>query len=222
MDIEFDNTYVELPDRFYAHQKPVPVEEPKIVRANVDLADQLEIDPGKLDSPAGARFATGNEVPEGAEPIALAYAGHQFGNFVPQLGDGRAVLLGEVVDTNGQRFDIQLKGSGRTPFSRRGDGRAPLGPVLREYIVSEAMDALGIPTTRALAAATTGQQVRRQDGPSRGASSSGSPPATSGSEPSSISQRGRTSRPSSDSFRTPSTATTRTSTRTLRSHFWTP
>lgn len=168
MTIEFDNTYVELPDRFYAHQKPVPVDDPELIRFNKELAERLGIDVEWLDSEAGARFATGNQVPEGADPIALAYAGHQFGNFVPQLGDGRAVLLGEVVDTDGQRFDIQLKGSGQTRFSRRGDGRAPLGPVLREYLISEAMHALNIPTTRALAAASTGEQVRRQNGPEPG------------------------------------------------------
>ncbi len=104
----------------------------------------------------------GNAVPEGAEPLAMAYAGHQFGGFVPQLGDGRAILLGEILDPQGERFDIQLKGSGRTPFSRGGDGRAWLGPVLREYIVSEAMHALGIPTTRALAAVATGEPVHRE------------------------------------------------------------
>ena len=119
--------------------------------------------PHALASPEGVAVLAGNRVPEGAEPIALAYAGHQFGHFVPQLGDGRAILLGEVVDRDGARRDIQLKGSGRTPFSRGGDGRAALGPVLREYIVSEAMDALGIPTTRALAAVTTGEPVRARD-----------------------------------------------------------
>jgi serine/tyrosine/threonine adenylyltransferase len=129
---------------------------------NTALAEQLGIDPDELTSPDGVAVLAGNRVPPGAEPMALAYAGHQFGHFVPRLGDGRAVLLGEVVGRDGIRRDIQLKGSGPTPFSRRGDGRAALGPVLREYLVSEAMAALGIPTTRTLAAVTTGQTVWRE------------------------------------------------------------
>lgn len=126
------------------------------MKLNRALAERLGADVERLDSPAGAEVLAGNVVPQGAEPIALAYAGHQFGVFVPRLGDGRAILLGEVVGKDGQRRDIQLKGAGRTPFSRGGDGRAALGPVLREYLVSEAMAALGIPTTRALAVVTTG------------------------------------------------------------------
>src|SRR5262245_24953852 len=153
--IAFDNTYARLPERFYARLPPAKVREPRLVKLNYPLAELLGLDPARLDSADGAQIFAGNVVPEGAEPIALAYAGHQFGGFVPQLGDGRAILLGEVVGVDGQRRDIQLKGSGRTPFSRNGDGRAALGPVLREYIVSEAMAALGIPTTRALAVATT-------------------------------------------------------------------
>jgi uncharacterized protein YdiU (UPF0061 family) len=133
-----------------------------MVKLNHPLAELLGLDPAQLDSPEGAEILAGNVVPEGAEPIALAYAGHQFGAFVPQLGDGRAILLGEIVGTDGRRRDIQLKGSGRTPFSRNGDGRAALGPVLREYIVSEAMAALGVPTTRTLAAVTTGEPVFRE------------------------------------------------------------
>jgi uncharacterized protein YdiU (UPF0061 family) len=132
------------------------------VKVNSGLAALLGVDPEALASPEGARMLAGNAVPEGAEPIALAYAGHQFGGFVPQLGDGRAILLGEVVGSDGRRRDVQLKGSGRTPFSRGGDGRAALGPVLREYVVSEAMAALGVPTTRALAAVTTGEFVVRE------------------------------------------------------------
>jgi uncharacterized protein YdiU (UPF0061 family) len=162
MKIDFDNTYVDLPDRFYSRREPVPVDEPRTIRVNEALARRLGFDPDWLASDEGAEFAVGNRLLEGSEPIAMAYAGHQFGNFVPKLGDGRAVLLGEVVDDDGQRFDVQLKGSGRTPFSRNGDGRAPLGPVLREYLVSEAMYALGIPTTRSLVAAETGQGVRRE------------------------------------------------------------
>ena len=159
----FDNSYARLPDRFYARLAPTPVRAPKLIKINIALARQLGLDPDVLASPAGVEMLAGNRLAPGSEPIALAYAGHQFGNFVPQLGDGRAVLLGEVVDRSGVRRDIQLKGSGPTPFSRRGDGRAALGPVLREYIVSEAMHALGIPTTRSLAAVITGEGVVRED-----------------------------------------------------------
>ena len=158
----FDNIYARLPGRFYARLDPAPVAAPRLVRVNAGLARSLGLDPDELASPEGVEVLAGNRVPEGAEPIALAYAGHQFGHFVPQLGDGRAVLLGEVVGRDGARRDVQLKGSGPTPFSRRGDGRAALGPVLREYIVSEAMAALGVPTTRSLAAVTTGEPVRRE------------------------------------------------------------
>ncbi|HEX8375821.1 MAG TPA: YdiU family protein, partial [Geminicoccaceae bacterium] len=160
--LPFDNTYARLPGRFYARLDPAPVAAPRLVRLNADLAERLGLDPDGLAGPEGVEVLAGNRVPEGAEPMALAYAGHQFGNFVPRLGDGRAILLGEVVGRDGARRDIQLKGSGRTPFSRGGsDGRAALGPVLREYLVSEAMAALGVPTTRALAAVTTGEAVRR-------------------------------------------------------------
>ena len=158
----FDNSYARMPERFYARIAPTPTEAPALLRLNGPLARELGLDPEKLASPDGVAILAGQRVPDGAEPIALAYAGHQFGNFVPQLGDGRAVLLGEIVDRNGMRRDIQLKGSGPTPFSRRGDGRAALGPVLREYLVSEAMAALGIPTTRALAAVATGDPVLRE------------------------------------------------------------
>jgi uncharacterized protein YdiU (UPF0061 family) len=158
----FDNTYARLPDRFYARVRPTAVPEPRVVKINGELATALGIDRTALASPEGAEVLGGNRLPEGADPMALAYAGHQFGSFVPQLGDGRAVLLGEVVGKDGLRRDVQLKGAGRTPFSRRGDGRAALGPVLREYVVSEAMAAMGIPTTRALAAATTGEPVARE------------------------------------------------------------
>ncbi|WP_018043990.1 protein adenylyltransferase SelO [Methylobacterium sp. 88A] len=160
--IPFDNSYVRLPDRFFVRRAPTPVAAPRLIRLNHALAANLGIGPDWLAVPDGVGMLVGNSVPEGADPIATAYAGHQFGNFVPQLGDGRAVLLGEVVDRDGQRRDIQLKGAGPTPFSRRGDGRAALGPVLREYLVSEAMAALGIPTTRALAAVTTGEFVVRE------------------------------------------------------------
>jgi uncharacterized protein YdiU (UPF0061 family) len=158
----FDNSYARLPDRFYARLAPTPVSTPRLVKLNEALAAELGLDPEELASPEGVAMLAGNAVPTGSKPIALAYAGHQFGNFVPQLGDGRAVLLGEVIDRNGKRRDIQLKGSGPTPFSRNGDGRAALGPVLREYIISEAMQALGIPTTRSLAAVITGDPVYRE------------------------------------------------------------
>jgi uncharacterized protein YdiU (UPF0061 family) len=159
----FDNTYARLPERFYTRTRPVPVTTPRLIRVNRALAEDLGLDPDALASEEGLQVLAGNLVPENAEPIATAYAGHQFGTFVPQLGDGRAILLGEVVDRGGVRRDIQLKGAGRTPWSRGGDGRAALGPVLREYVVSEAMAALGIRTTRALAAVTTGQPVIREE-----------------------------------------------------------
>jgi len=150
----FDNSYALLPDRLYTRLNPTPVTAPRLVKLNAALAVSLGLDPEALASPECVEVLAGNRVPEGASPIALAYAGHQFGQFVPLLGDGRAILLGEVVGRDGERHDIQLKGSGLTPFSRSGDGRAALGPVLREYIVSEAMAALGVPTTRALAVVT--------------------------------------------------------------------
>jgi serine/tyrosine/threonine adenylyltransferase len=162
MNIPFDNTYATLPERFFARVRPAAVTAPRLIKINRTLADELRLDADWLSSEDGVRVLAGQTVPDEATPIATAYAGHQFGHFVPQLGDGRAVLLGEVVDRNGQRRDIQLKGSGRTPFSRGGDGRAALGPVLREYIVSEAMSALGIPTTRSLAAVLTGETVMRE------------------------------------------------------------
>jgi serine/tyrosine/threonine adenylyltransferase len=158
----FQNTYAALPANFFARVAPTPVAEPRLIKLNRPLAIQLGLDPDLLSTAEGAEILAGKTLPAGAEPIAMAYAGHQFGHFVPQLGDGRAILLGEVIDEDGIRRDIQLKGSGPTPFSRRGDGRAALGPVLREYIVSEAMFALGIPTTRSLAAVITGESVMRE------------------------------------------------------------
>ena len=162
MQIPFDNSYARLPQRFFAPVHPLQSPSPALIRLNEGLAAELGLDPGWLTSPAGLEVLSGRAIAEGSEPIAQAYAGHQFGNFVPQLGDGRAILLGEIVDRQGRRRDIQLKGAGRTPFSRGGDGRAALGPVLREYLVSEAMAALDIPTTRALAAVTTGEPVIRE------------------------------------------------------------
>src|ERR1700709_1460645 len=158
----FQNTYAALPANFFARVAPTPVASPRLIKLNRPLAIHLGLDPDLQSSPEGVEILAGKSIPEGADPIAMAYAGHQFGHFVPQLGDGRAILLGEVIDADGIRRDIQLKGSGPTPFSRRGDGRAALGPVLREYIVSEAMWALGIPTTRSLAAVTTGERVFRE------------------------------------------------------------
>ena len=156
------STYAGLPERFFAPVNPTPVPKPRLVRFNKALAAELGLDFRDLDAEALAQRFSGNVIPQGLEPIAMAYAGHQFGQFVPQLGDGRAILLGEAQDRGGVRRDIQLKGSGRTPYSRGGDGRAALGPVLREYLVSEAMHALGIPTTRALAAVATGESVFRE------------------------------------------------------------
>ncbi|MFO7738370.1 MAG: YdiU family protein, partial [Desulfatiglandaceae bacterium] len=158
---QFDNTYARLPEAFYARLDPVPVREPKLVVFNGDLARTLGLNPDALKGREGAFIFSGNILPQGAEPLAQAYAGHQFGSFTV-LGDGRAILLGEHVTPEGKRFDIQLKGSGKTPFSRQGDGRAPLGPMLREYIISEALHALGIPTTRSLAVVTTGEPVYRE------------------------------------------------------------
>ncbi len=158
MRANFDNSYSRLPARFYTRQDPVPVARPTRVAVNAALARRLGLEPDEIT----AGIVTGNTLPEGAAPLAQLYAGHQFGNWVPQLGDGRAILLGEIVAPDGARFDLQLKGAGRTPYSRGGDGRAWLGPVLREYVVSEAMAALGLPTTRALAAATTGEDIQRE------------------------------------------------------------
>jgi uncharacterized protein YdiU (UPF0061 family) len=158
----FDNSYARLPEHFYARLAPTRVAAPRLIRLNASLARELGLDPEELASPEGVEILAGNRVPAGSEPLAMAYAGHQFGGFVPQLGDGRAILLGEVIDQHGARRDIQLKGAGPTPFSRRGDGRAALGPILREYIISEAMAALGVPTTRSLAAVATGETVLRE------------------------------------------------------------
>lgn len=163
IQIPFDNSYARLPERFFRRTSPTPVRAPRLIQLNRALAAHLGLDPDWLASNEGVEVLAGNRVPETADAIATAYAGHQFGGFVPQLGDGRAILLGEVIDPGGRRRDIQLKGAGRTPFSRGGDGKAALGPVLREYVVSEAMAALGIPTTRALAAVTTGEEVMRDE-----------------------------------------------------------
>lgn len=156
-----DNSYAQLPESLFTKLAPTPVREPKLILLNQALANSLDLDVRELESREGALILAGNRVPEGSVPLAQAYAGHQFGHFT-MLGDGRALLLGEQITRSGKRVDIQLKGSGRTPYSRGGDGRAALGPMLREYIISEAMHALGIPTTRSLAVAATGEPVYRE------------------------------------------------------------
>ena len=162
MRLGLQHTYSALPPRFFAEVAPTRVANPQLVIFNRALAAELRLDPDLVEPRAAAMFS-GNELPEDAKPIAMAYAGHQFGGFVPRLGDGRAILLGEIAGADGVLRDIQLKGSGLTPFSRNGDGRAALGPMLREYLISEAMHALGIPTTRSLAVVTTGEQVVREE-----------------------------------------------------------
>jgi uncharacterized protein YdiU (UPF0061 family) len=158
----FDNSYARDLEGCYRLWQPARVPAPQLLRLNHALADELGLDAARLDGDEGAAIFAGNRVPEGATPLAQAYAGHQFGGFSPQLGDGRALLLGEVIDRQGQRRDIALKGSGRTPFSRGGDGKAAVGPMLREYLIGEAMHHLGIPTTRALAVVATGEPVQRE------------------------------------------------------------
>ena len=156
--IPFNNSYARLPDNFYSRTHPTAVDKPELIKFNLNLAEQMGL--AELNADA-VEYLAGNKSFDGSEPIAMAYSGHQFGGFSPQLGDGRAILLGEVIGPDGIRYDIQLKGSGRTPWSRGGDGRSALGPVMREYLVSEAMAKLGVPTTRALAAVTTGEEVAR-------------------------------------------------------------
>jgi serine/tyrosine/threonine adenylyltransferase len=159
--IGFEHTYSRLAPRFYASVAPTPVANPQLVVFNRPLAEELGLEPDVMEREAAAMLS-GNQLPEDSNPIAMAYAGHQFGGFVPRLGDGRAILLGEIKDRDGGYRDLQLKGSGLTPFSRNGDGRAALGPMLREYLISEAMHALGIPTTRSLAVVVTGEEVFRE------------------------------------------------------------
>jgi len=166
--IAFDNSYARLPARLHARLDPTPVDSPSLVALNAPLAETLGLKADVLCSAAGVEWLAGNRPAAGSEPLAMAYAGHQFGQFVPSLGDGRALLLGEVIDRHGIRRDLHLKGSGPTPFSRGGDGRSSIGPVVREYLASEAMAAVGVPTTRALAAVACGEQVLRQRGPEPG------------------------------------------------------
>jgi len=158
----FDNSYATLPEHFYSRIHPEKAPNSDLIRLNEPLAAQLGLDIAWLKSAEGVGMLSGSRMPEGADPLAMAYAGHQFGGWVPQLGDGRAHLIGELIDTHGERFDLHLKGSGQTPYSRRGDGKAALGPVLREYIVSEWFAAVGIPATRSLAALSTGEHVNRE------------------------------------------------------------
>ena len=157
----YSNSYTKLPKEFYEHRKPTPVLNPKLLKLNKDLCKYLNLNE-KFFERAGASLLSGNKITSSSKPISLAYAGHQFGNFVDTLGDGRAVLLGEIKASDGKLLDIQLKGSGKTAFSRQGDGRSPLGPVIREYILSEAIHYLGIPTTRSLSIVTTGEFVERE------------------------------------------------------------
>ena len=158
----FKNSYFDLGRGFYQSIRPTPVQNPELIIFNQALSDALGISETALGSPASVSVFAGNQIPEGAEPLAMAYSGHQFGHFNPQLGDGRANLLGQITCPAGSSVDIHMKGTGQTAYSRNGDGRAALGPVLREYIVSEAMARLGVPTTRALAAVTTGEDVARE------------------------------------------------------------
>ena len=161
-DFYFDNSFAHHLEDFFAPSRSDSLLEPKLLKFNYSLAKELGLDLKALDSEEGLAIFSGNKIPKGAEPLAQAYSGHQFGGFSPLLGDGRALLLGEIIDTQGQRHDVQLKGSGPSPFSRGGDGKSALGPVLREYLISESMHALGIPTTRSLAAVATGENVYRE------------------------------------------------------------
>ncbi len=162
MHLGFQHTYAALSPKFHARVAPTPVEQPRLLIFNASLAEELRLDASAVEPRAAAIFS-GNQLPDDAQPIAMAYAGHQFGGFVPRLGDGRAILLGELEGRDGVLRDVHLKGSGITPFSRNGDGRAAVGPMLREYLISEAMHAFGIPTTRSLAVVATGEKVYRED-----------------------------------------------------------
>src|SRR6185312_10265168 len=162
---EFDDSYARAVPALSVPWSAAPVPAPELVVLNEELAAELAVDPAALRAPAGVALLTGHDLPEGVTPTAQAYAGHQFGGWVPRLGDGRALLLGEVIDTAGHRRDLHLKGSGRTPFARGGDGKAALGPMLREYLMGEANHHLGLPTTRALSVVATGESVPREQGP---------------------------------------------------------
>ena len=162
MQIPFVNAYTQLPEECFQRVSPTPVQAPQLIKFNNELARQLGVNLDGDDTVFKAQLFSGNRLPENSDPITMAYGGHQFGYPNPELGDGRAILLGDVVDDQGSLRDIQLKGSGRTPFSRSGDGRSPLGPAMREYLLCEAMYHLGVPTTRALALVTSGEWVVRQ------------------------------------------------------------
>ena len=162
MSVIFDNTYIKLPEKFYEKILPVPVKKPKLINLNKKLSDFLNLNYKKFSGKYGELVFSGNLIPNGSNPIAMAYAGHQFGQLVPKLGDGRAILLGEIIAKDGKRYDMQLKGSGKTSFSRGGDGRAPLGPIIREFLVSESIFHLNIPTTRVLAITSSGEFVKRE------------------------------------------------------------
>jgi uncharacterized protein YdiU (UPF0061 family) len=161
LNFNFDNTYANLPDLMATKLAPIAVKKPELIIFNKELADELSLDFSNINDQELAEIFSGNTLPEGSVPLAQAYCGHQFGHFV-MLGDGRAILLGEHLNKQGKRFDVQLKGSGQTPYSRNGDGRAALGPMLREYLISEAIHALNIPTTRSLAVVSTGEDVQRE------------------------------------------------------------
>jgi uncharacterized protein YdiU (UPF0061 family) len=161
LNFNFDNTYANLPDLMATKLAPIAVKKPELIIFNKELADELSLDFSNINDQELAEIFSGNKLPEGSVPLAQAYCGHQFGHFV-MLGDGRAILLGEHLNKQGKRFDVQLKGSGQTPYSRNGDGRAALGPMLREYLISEAIHALNIPTTRSLAVVSTGEDVQRE------------------------------------------------------------
>ena len=167
--IELDASYARAVPRLSVPWTAAPVPAPELLLLNAELAEELGLDPAALRAPAGVALLTGHGLPEGVTTVAQAYAGHQFGFYQPRLGDGRALLLGEVVDRSGRRRDLHLKGSGRTPFARGGDGKAVIGPMLREYVIGEAMHALGIPTSRALAVVATGERVMRDGAPFPGA-----------------------------------------------------
>ncbi len=162
MSFTFDNTFVRELDGLFVPWQAAQASAPELLALDTDLAAELGASEAELRSPDGIAMLVGNIAPDGAEPVAMAYAGHQFGGYSPQLGDGRALLLGEIIDTSGRRRDLHLKGSGRTPFARGGDGKAAVGPMLREYVVSAAMSALGVPTTRSLAVVATGDDVARE------------------------------------------------------------
>ena len=163
MSLIFKNSFNQLPKQFYSKIEPEKTNKPKKVLINNNLCNELNIDYNYLDTEEGINILSGNLIHKDSDPLAMVYAGHQFGNWVPQLGDGRAHLLGEVLDREGNKYDLQLKGSGRTPYSRGGDGKAWLGPVIREYVVSEYMHNINIPTTRSLSAVLTGDNVYREE-----------------------------------------------------------